>query len=159
MQRAHLEKILSFINSIGIPVQECDLPTETFIPGIKIDKGTLLYDPEKLKYPGDLLHEAGHIALMTPEERRKIAGDVASFRPPGVDDEVAVILWSYAALKHIKIPIEVVFHENGYKGDAQWLIEQLENKTYIGLPLLSWMGMCSEQDFPKMKAWMRTQSA
>ena len=54
---------------------------------------------------------------------------------------MAVLLWSYAAAKKIGLAPEVVFHEDGYKGEAIWLREQFESKNYIGLPLLQWLGL------------------
>jgi hypothetical protein len=50
-------------------------------------------------------------------------------------------LWSYAVLKHIGIPEEVVFHPNGYKNDSQWLIDNFSNGVYISLPFLEWIGI------------------
>ncbi|PZX56586.1 class I SAM-dependent methyltransferase [Algoriphagus chordae] len=146
--------ILDFLQEIGIPTKSQKLE-KTFLPGIKIDKGILLYDPENLLYPGDLLHEAGHIALMTEEERKIIIGNVKEYRSPGQDDEMAVMLWSYAALKYLNLSPEVVFHPDGYKGDANMLIASYESADYKGLPLLVWMELCESSEFPKMRKWLR----
>ena len=69
-------------------------------------------------------------------------------------DEMAVLLWSYAACVKLGIPPEIVFHKDGYKGDADWLALNFSNKTYIGLPLLKWMGMTGDE-FPVMLKWLR----
>lgn len=153
-----LERIICFINKAGVTVKKISLTETTFLPGIKIHCGELLVDLERLEHPGDLLHEAGHIALMTSAEKRTLIGDLTPYRTPGNDDELAVILWSYAALISLEISPEVVFHDAGYKGDAQWLIEQLEGGNYIGLPLLVWMGLCTQDAYPKMKQWLREDS-
>ncbi|EAZ80518.1 hypothetical protein [Algoriphagus machipongonensis] len=150
------DQILSFLKEIGIPTVSSTLDDSTFLPGLKIDKGTLFYDPEKLKYPGDLLHEAGHIALMTKEEKETIAGNVKEFRPPGQDNEMGVMCWTYAALVHLGLPPEVVFHPDGYKGDSEMLIMEYTNGQYRGLPLLVWMELCDYETFPKMKKWIRS---
>ena len=146
--------ILDFLKEIGIPTKSQRLGN-TFLPGVKIEKGALLYDLEKLLYPGDLLHEAGHIALMTLEERKTIIGNVKEYRAPGQDDELGVMLWSYAALKHLNFHPKVVFHPDGYKGDAQMLIDSYESGDFKGLPLLVWMDLCETSEFPKMKKWIR----
>lgn len=146
--------ILDFLKEIGIPTKLQSLD-DTFLPGIKIEKGVLLYDPEKLLFPGDLLHEAGHIALMTAEERETIVGNVKEYRSPGQDDELGVMLWSYAALKHLNFKPEVVFHPDGYKGDAPMLISSYESGDFKGVPLLVWMDLCETAEFPKMKKWIR----
>lgn len=148
--------ILDFLEEIGIATKSQKLEN-TFLPGIKIEKGVLLYDPETLLYPGDLLHEAGHIALMTEEERQTIVGNVKEYRAPGQDDEIGVMLWSYAALKHLNLNPEVVFHPDGYKGDAQMLIDSYESGDFKGLPLLVWMDLCDSTEFPKMKKWIREE--
>ena len=141
MNQPYKNTIIEFITRIGIPVRPTKLADDTFIPGIKIIKGELLYDDHQILSYGDLIHEAGHIALMSPSERREISGNVAEFRTPAQDDELAVILWTYAVHKEIDIPIEIIFHEEGYKGDSEWLINQLQSGQYIGLPLLAYLGL------------------
>ena len=71
-----MQAIKDFLQEIGIPYIEETIAEETFLPGILIRRGTLVVDNEKLLYPGDILHEAGHIAAMTPEERWTISGNV-----------------------------------------------------------------------------------
>ncbi|MNK09043.1 hypothetical protein D3C87_269920 [compost metagenome] len=151
------EKIIQFIQEIGIPVVEAELPDDCFLPGLSLSRNTILMDSERLKYPGDLLHEAGHIAV-TPEELRPLIGtDEMDPSWPGDGDEIAAVLWSYAALKHLGLNPEVVFHPDGYKGQSGWLIEQFGQENYIGLPLLEWMGFCSDKitPFPTMLKWLR----
>ena len=109
---AYKKDIIEFIQSIGIRVIESQVPAG-FLPGILIDKGEIVLDESQLLSYGDLLHEAGHIALMTSEERDQICGNVKEYRKEGFEDELGVILWSYAALQHLKVPIDVVFHANG----------------------------------------------
>ncbi|MEB2783771.1 class I SAM-dependent methyltransferase [Algoriphagus persicinus] len=150
----NMKIILDFLQEIGLPTK-LQLLENTLLPGVKIDQGVLLYDPEKLLYPGDLLHEAGHIALMTEEERKTIVGNVKEYRAPAQDDELAVMLWAYAALKHLNLKPEVVFHPDGYKGDSEMLITSYENDEYKGLPLLVWMHLCESSEFPQMKKWIR----
>lgn len=155
------EKIIHFLEEIGIPVIETELPGDCFLPGLAIEKNTILMDPAKMKYPGDLLHEAGHIAV-TEEALRPLIG-TADMDPewPTPGDEIASILWSYAALTHIGISPEVVFHPHGYKEQSDWFIREFQNENYIGLPLLEWMGFChaKEKDgmkpFPHMLKWLR----
>lgn len=161
LSRIMQQKILHFLQQIGIPVIETELPDDCFLPGLAIEKNTILMDLKRLKYSGDLLHEAGHLAV-TEEKLRPLIG-TAEMDPawPSDGDELAAILWSYAALSHLELEPEVVFHPEGYKNESGWLIEQFENKNYIGLPLLEWMGLCaaSEKDgvkpFPQMLKWLR----
>lgn len=149
------EKIIGFLNEIGIPVIETELSDNCFLPGLVIEKNAILMDPYRLKHPGDLLHEAGHLAV-TSEVFRPLIGTKKMDPSWPIDgDELAAILWSYAALKHLDLEPEVVFHPAGYKNESDWLISQFENKNYIGLPLLEWMGLCSATEFPNMIKWLR----
>ncbi len=149
-----------FLEEVGIAVRFIEIDEETFVPGILIMDGVVWIDEEKLKYPGDVLHEAGHIALASSEERSKLKGDIGETQDDGA--EIGAVLWSYAAVIYLGLEPEVVFHPNGYKGDSAWLIENFERKNYIGLPLLQWMGFCKQDDddpsippFPHMQKWLR----
>ena len=154
-----LNKIYAFLAEIGIPVVETTISQSTFVPGILIEQGRLLVDPANLLYPGDLLHEAGHIAVTLPAERCLLYEDVTLGRPDKQGDELAVVLWTYAACLHMGISPTVVFHPAGYKGDSDWLVGMFAQETYVGLPLLVWMGMTLDQHhaggFPLMTSWLR----
>ncbi|MFD2572326.1 hypothetical protein ACFSUS_16920 [Spirosoma soli] len=150
-----LDKIYLFLREIGLNVVETILDVPTFMPGILIDAGTVKVDPTKLLYPGDVLHEAGHVAVTLPEERAFLHNNITHERPDKQGDEIAVLLWTFAACRHIGLPYEVVFHPDGYKGDSQWLIDTFSKQEYIGLPLLVWMGMTQADTFPTMTHWLR----
>ncbi len=162
-----LHKIVGFINDTGIECKEGTLPESTFLPGVDIKDGRIVYDKLLLRYPGDLLHEAGHIAVLLPHDRRqaqspdKLFGDV----DPAAA-EMAAIAWSWAALQHLQIPPEVVFHEHGYKGGSSNIIENFSAGRYFAVPYLQWLGMtaepkhpvpASEYTYPKMKHWLRPE--
>jgi hypothetical protein len=57
-----LQQITNFLSSIDIKIVKQKLPTDTFLPGLSLLGNSILMDSDKLKNPGDLLHEAGHIA-------------------------------------------------------------------------------------------------
>lgn len=149
----------AFIRQKGIAVAEGVIEENTFFPGIKIMKGSLVIDRKKLQYPGDLLHEAGHIAVAPPEERSKLSDNVTVNRPGTEGEEMSVMLWTWAASIQLHIPAEIIFHPAGYKGDSQWIIEQYSSGNYVGLPLLIWMGMTRHAEepggFPEMIKWVR----
>ena len=155
------EKILRFLKDIGINVIETELSEDCFLPGLAIEKNAILMDSKRMKFPGDLLHEAGHLAVTVAELRPLIGTNEMDSNWPSDGDEIVSILWSFAALKHLGLKPEIVFHPEGYKNESEWLIEQFEKGTYIGLPLLEWMGFCysSEkngvQPFPHMIKWLR----
>lgn len=159
-------KVVSFLENIGIPVVFSELSKETFLPGILAHYGTLIIDINKLKFPGDILHEAGHIAVLEPNERQHYSGDFAENKSKqnAGGDEIAAMAWSYAASVYLKLPPDFVFHPDGYKGNSTFLIETFESGKCLGLPLLQWMGLCldivnaeksQKQPFPYMLKWMR----
>ncbi len=143
-------KITTFLTSIGLEVRFAPVPSQTFLPGLKIDSGTLLIDVDQLAYPGDILHEAGHLACMPPEIRRNMDDDLE----PGdlhKGGELMAIAWSYAACLHLDIDPAVVFHEHGYKGDSQTMLDNFSKGYYIGVPMLQWSGMTNA--YPTMLSW------
>lgn len=63
------QTILDFLRQIGLVVIERSVPACAVLPGISIDHGAIVVDRSALLYPGDLLHEAGHLAVVPPQER------------------------------------------------------------------------------------------
>ena len=156
------ERMAAFVRGIGIDVRAERLPAETFLPGLDIRHGAILVDEERLPHPGDLLHEAGHVAVADPGARGKATLD------PTSAEELATLAWSYAALRHLDLAPEVVFHPHGYKGGAQALIDCFTKGAgrgvVLGVPLLAYYGMTVEpknaaargvEPFPHMLRWLR----
>ena len=152
------ERLADFVREIGIDVRPAELPDGTFLPGLDIRDGAVLVDEGRLAHPGDILHEAGHLAVTDAAERN------APTLAPSDGDEMAALAWSYAALKHLALDPAVVFHPQGYKGGAASLIEAFEGPGGPGLPLLQWYGMtaapkaAAEQGvapYPHMSRWLR----
>ncbi len=152
-----ITRCFSFIRSIGIEIAERTIDEKTFVPGITIDQGRLVVDTEKMKYPGDLLHEAGHIAVATPDERQVMQGDATVGKKENEGQELGVLLWSFLAAEHAGIPLEVVFHPDGYRGDSEWLLENFQSGKFIGLPLLEWMKIVHRDESGNLKIidWVR----
>lgn len=153
-------RIAAFLAGIGIPVEAADLPGRCFVPGIRIERGRLLVDEARMTYPGDLLHEAGHIAVMTPAVRARRSLDISQ----NLGDEIAAIAWSWAALTHLSLDPTVVFHPGGYRGSSAWFTELFGSGHAPGLPLLQWMGLTYDPPtaqargalpFPHMQRWLR----
>lgn len=162
-ENPEVQKVLSFLDEIGIDVIEKELDS-TFLPGLSLGPNCLYIDYDKLLYPGDILHEAGHLAVTTSEERKIVGTTEISPEWPTQGEEIAAILWSFAALNHLKLPLDFVFHADGYRNAFNWYISSFSNQSYIGLPLLEWMGLCLGEDragkegkpaFPTMLKWIR----
>jgi len=158
-------KIADFLNQIGIEVIPAPIDETTFLPGIEVNQGRLLVDESRLKYPGDLLHEAGHLALAPAAMRGELSGEV-NLPEENMDViEVQAIAWSYAALVYLKLEPEVVFHEEGYKGKSEALLLNFRSGFYLGATGLEAAGMTAmgqaAEDlgvppYPHMLKWLRS---
>jgi hypothetical protein len=153
-------RIGRFLESIGLPIRAGEVPNGSFLPGLCIENGGLIIDEERLLYPGDLLHEAGHLAVL-PNDARSIQGADAG---PDLGNEIAAICWSYAAAVHLQLDPAVVFHAHGYRGASTWFLETFGAGNYPGLPLLQWMGLTADPEharelgvapYPHMLRWLR----
>jgi hypothetical protein len=154
--------IVDWLQQIGLTVRLAPLGPDTFLPGVTMEAGGLIVDPERLLYPGDLLHEAGHLAVMLPAKRASTGSNAGS----DMGDEIAAQTWSYAAAIHIGLSPEIVFHSAGYKSAAKTLI-QVYGDGSAGVPLLQWMGLAMDQahaaansisPYPHMIRWLRVET-
>lgn len=154
-----LPGILDFLSEIGIPFEFGEVPQTSFLPGIELNKGVVVIDQKQLLYAGDVLHEAGHLALVPKNDRPKISGDIQETFPQYAGLEMAVLCWSYLAALHLNVPADVLFHTDGYKGEASWLIEQFSSGNFVGLPFLEWTEIVERQGAPtktpKVLKWLR----
>jgi len=155
--------IVAFLRGIGLVVRPGHVPEQSFLPGMWIDHGALVVDEAGLRFPGDLLHEAGHLAVAAPERRPTIVGDAG----PDAAEEMMAIAWSYAAVVHLQLDPAVVFHPAGYRGGSAALIENFQQGRYIGVPVLQWLGMTYDAvqapsyavaPYPHMVQWLRTRN-
>jgi hypothetical protein len=124
------------------------------------------YDEHTLTWPGDLLHEAGHVAVAPPDARPLLTGAV---EVPGLDMarlEHAAVAWSYAAALAVGIDPALVFHEGGYRGRSQGILRTFGAGVYPGANLLEEAGMTATgpraealgvRPYPHMVDWLRTK--
>lgn len=141
----YLQKCISFLNEIGIETRFEKLEETCFLPGLSIRNGVLIIDREGLQYTGDILHEAGHIAVVPLAERETLTASAIATRAMHEAEEMMAIAWSYAACVHLELDPGFVFHDEGYQGGGSHLAETFTNGGYIGLPVLQWKGMALEQ--------------
>lgn len=153
--------IVRFLESIGLEVRYGAVDEGTPLPGIAVSLGAIVVDRERLRFPGDLLHEAGHLAML-PAATRGMPHPLDS-----AGDEMASIAWSYAAALHLGIDPAVVFHEHGYRGDSAMILENFGQGHTFGVPMLVWYGLTHERrpntpalpddpaTYPVMQRWLR----
>jgi hypothetical protein len=150
----------AFVNSIGLRTQPAHIAQHTFLPGLHIADGTILIDESRLLFPGDILHEAGHLAVTPSERRDTLSGNAGA----DAGEEMMAIAWSYAAAVHLGVDLALVFHPDGYRGGSQAILENFAHGRYVGVPLLQWLGMTADTKaakelnvapYPHMLKWLR----
>ena len=151
-------KLVDFVRSIGIEVQSCPIDWKSRFPGLDIRAGSVLVDESRLIHQGNILHEAGHIAVHDPARRSQ-----PEFLPTK-GEELSALAWSYAAAVHLGLNAEVVFYSGSYAGWDKALVENFSEGRYVGVPLLHRYGMAIEprlapeagvEPYPHMLKWLR----
>ncbi|WP_273020652.1 hypothetical protein [Oceanicaulis sp. UBA2681] len=179
-----LAPIEQFLTAIGLPVTRAQLPSDSFIPGVAVRHGALKVDPDQLGSPGDILHEAGHLAVTPARLRGRLDADIDACASALIDDphlkvteteasilnrtEPLAIAWSYAAALEAGVSPECVFWEQGYGGQhggsPQLVMMQVAQGLFPGVLGLAQSGFCAAPPpfgdpadpapFPKMRRWL-----
>jgi hypothetical protein len=156
--------IAEFLNRIGLAVVPAAFDGPTFLPGILVEKGRLLVDETRLEFPGDLLHEGGHLAVAPAAVRSNLSGEIIlPGAPPGFLEAQAVG-WSYAACLHLGLDPGIVFHDGGYRGNSRAMLLNFSLGVYFGVEQLEEAGLTATpkraaelglEPYPKMRKWLR----
>lgn len=179
-----LAPIERFLTHIGVSVHKGRLAPDSFLPGVAVRAGGLVVDPDLLGSPGDILHEAGHVAVTPSRLRPHLNGDIDACAAALIEDpdmgvsedeakiirhtETAAIAWSYAAALASGIAPESVFWGEGYGGKQggapQAVMFQVAQGFFPGIQALSHEGFCTAPPpfgdmsdptpFPHMKRWL-----
>lgn len=143
-----LAPIVAFLRTLGFTVEFGQGAAGGFLPGVNIHAGAIHIDPDTLVSPGDLLHEAGHMAVLPRRLHSRLGRDleadaiaaVAAEAGAGIpadltlatplqSGELMAQAWSYAAALHLALPPECVFFPGSYHVD-----------TYEGIhPMQRWL--------------------
>ena len=159
-----LARIVDFLNSIGIETTEGDVPDSSFLPGVRIHGGRIVFD-RSMPWPGDLLHEAGHIATAPASLRSTLNDGVELTGSVPYATEAEATAWAYAAVEHLQLDPTVLFHTGGYHGASDRLIATFAAGVYLGAYGLARADMTAvgpdARDrgaavYPKMAQWLRS---
>ncbi|HWS25661.1 MAG TPA: hypothetical protein VN259_03725 [Xanthomonadales bacterium] len=159
-----IQVLVDFLNGIGIGAYEGAVPVDSFLPGLRIVDGCLIYDRAALRWPGDLLHEAGHIATVPAAMRAGLNDALADAPESPHGGEAEATAWAFAALTHLRLPLSVLFHEGGYHGKSAGLILTYSAGVYPGCHGLLQAGMAlgaadaaraGVQPYPHLIRWLR----
>jgi hypothetical protein len=151
-----LRRVLDFVRSLGIRVDERPIERPTLVSGIDIVRGGLVIEASRLCKPADILHEAGHIALTDPEKRPLLDGTIDG----SPAEEMTAIGWTWAAAVHLGIDAADVFHDEVISGNGPWLRELFSSGKQLGLPMLQYWGLAArdgsaDEPYPHMLRWVR----
>jgi GNAT superfamily N-acetyltransferase len=150
-----IDHMTAFLRAIGLMVEFAPVASSS-VPGIERIANGLRVDRDALDYPGDMLHEAGMLAVRLPEEREQ---DPSSQIEPAF--QIAAIAWAWAAAFGLGIPDFMVIHDQGYKGLAPHIRADFAAGKCPGLPILAWIGMTTAPTpetpsiYPQMLHWLR----
>jgi hypothetical protein len=158
-----INKCVEFLNHIGIPTLFKKIETGSFLPGLCIEHGHLVIDTEALLYPGDILHEAGHMAVVAAADRQTLNQPDITNSNMREAEEMMAIAWSYAACVHLNLDPYVVFHEAGYQAGGNNIVENFRAGHFFGTPMLQFYKMTIEPAhaktgdpvYPQMLQWVR----
>lgn len=150
MTDASLHAVETFLAGIGLRLESGAVAQDSFLPGVTLIPNGLRYDPRVLLSPGDLLHEAGHLAVLNPAERGAACGTLQA----GPLEEMAAIAWSWAALLHLGLPPAMLFHPAGYKGQSAALLSNCQWGVVPGVPTLTSRGLCRAGRYPQLDRWL-----
>lgn len=171
----------AFLEGLGFVVR-CDPRADGFLAGVEIANGELLVAMDADDMAGELLHEAGHLAVTPSLFRHRASGDLSEVArimsdwidgcglSLEVDDpiirgilqagECEAIAWSYAAALTIGIDTRIPFCR-GFEGEGLDLHDQVASGYYFGVHGLAAGGMTdlprrpSPSPFPRMKRWLQ----
>lgn len=149
-------RIVDFLREIGLEVTlEDTQPQNSFLPKVRVVKGTLVVSPGV--FPGDILHEAGHVATIPKPFRHladgnlsavfKAMGEYVEVNPPEFsayqEDPIArgimqcsdpeATAWQYAAAHAIGLPDKWLFPKHAYDGEAKGILMSLKATRYLGI--------------------------
>jgi hypothetical protein len=158
------QRILDFLRDIDVEIREEPISGSTFLPGIRVVAGALVVDRETLRWPGDLLHEAAHIAITPVALRKQLNDAIEEFPAVEHAGEIEATAWAYAAVVHLSLDPVILFHEGGYQGQSTALIHTYSLGVYPGSYGLAQIGLTQlgEQAkqlgsaaYPHMQKWLR----
>jgi hypothetical protein len=172
-----------FLKRIGLRVHEV-AGASGFTEGVDIRDGELLVDPN-VACASNILHEAGHLAIVPPEfrgffqsnveggQRRMLAAlmeqniepDSPLYRAALNCSDPEATAWAWAAGKHLGLDEEDIIQNHEYGGDGDSIRLQLALNAYAGIHGLARAGFCSTSErlspmtglpaFPNLAMWVQ----
>jgi hypothetical protein len=163
-----VRKIIVWLKDKGFNVEPGTRYEQPFNTGVWLDGDLIVVDVNEV-HPGDLLHEAGHLAVLPslirgdvmPGDVEKVLEEV-SLKDMGQRDKKALfnagdqaaISWAYAAAIDANVDPWMTC-EKGFSGDAgATVFAELRCGIFCGIEELVCSGFLgSMREFPKLRYW------
>ena len=179
------QKVVDFLNDIVLKVGKVESFKETafkpFLKEILILQGKI-YFTENASI-SNLLHEAGHLAVLHPDYRKYVSGSVSkalkkcyaeidTTKPENNKycymEEVVAGAWAWAVGKHLDIPENLIIENQDYKGEGGNERAFFQAKGHFGITQMQYAGFSVSQErlkklpqfadlpvYPKLKKWLQ----
>ena len=179
------QECMAFLREVGFEVQE-QSGAGGVVPGVKIQEGALLVDPETALV-SDVLHEAGHLATVPGRFRKWFTGNVQGgqkrimevlehenvdpdspmFRAIIQCSDTEATAWAWAAGRHLGFPEEKIIRDKDYGEDGESIRLMLSLNSYVGIHGLANAGFCCTRPilsdvtglpaYPELKMWVQPE--
>lgn len=170
-----------FLSEVGIPWEWAE-SVQGFLDDVEIRGGGLLIKPGALV--SNVLHEAGHLALVPGEYRHLASGglslalktmdastdfsnpDSAAARASIQCSDPEVTAWAYAVGVHLGLDPAIIILDHQYDNEGAFIRLSLGMNAYAGINGLSHAGLCAVKPgayaearelpgYPKLKFWVQ----
>ena len=170
-----LDRTVSWLRGIGLDVQVVDgMERATFISHVDVQDGVLVIDRECP--PSNLLHEAGHLAIMPAQFRPLASGDLEEvtramlelcgelqpdeplYRAIIQTSDPEATAWAWAAGLAIGLEPKVIILDDEYDGDGADVRGAVSVHCHPGIHGLAHAGFCrvrGEPRYPTLKMWLQ----
>lgn len=171
-----LERSVDFLREIGIST-EPSANSKGFLENIRIDHGILFYNPDHAT-AANILHEAGHLAVLPSKLRHKTGNDLdetfihlgdimdQAFDMDNPDSpemrallqcgETEATAWAWAAGKAIGLPEEIIIEDQDYDNSGADMRIALSLNCYFGINgLVAGYMATSVKTYPTLTRWLQ----
>ncbi|WP_053570338.1 hypothetical protein [Caballeronia cordobensis] len=164
------DKVMQFLNEIGL-LARYEVGATGFSEGCRIDRGTLVVDPECRI--STMLHEAGHLAITPGCFRSLMDGnlyvgqremlrlidetgmhpDAPLYRAAIQCSDPEATAWAWSAGVELGLPGEEIIRDDEYDGEGADIRLGLKMCAYIGIHGLARAGFCAIRKRGNHGAW------
>lgn len=177
-----LSRVVAFLRQIGLTVRlVASVPSDSFMPGVRIRAGGLDVTPTAAV--SDVLHEAGHLAVLPARFRSQAEDDVDAViegmlntlmaeEEPDSPRMVAAIqageneatAWAWAAGQALGLPAEQIIQDEDYQHEGRVIRQLLALGQHAGINGLARGGFAVRRGlftapeaacYPQLNFWLQ----